>query len=544
MQFTVTSSMVLVGVLLSYGICRTPLTLIGFLAIPLAVLLYLHVRWGIYLLAVLIPLQLFPIAYLPGLPYSPSIARLLVLAILYVTLAKVLMHEMSEVHSNSLDLLVLVYGGCFFLSSPMTDDLDVLFRDAIPSMMALISSYYVLVLSIKDTKVLKHFVLLLLLSCSGVAGFAVFQYIQGNQAYVAYMRSPWATLFTGPYRVAVRQGWIATVAGTPYTRVGGIFMNPEQLGGLLIYPFLVTLSLALLHPSRRLRILYVTLSALCALGLLASMTRGAWLGAGCGIVVLVFLSRQHRVRLPVLVGILTIIGLIAASYWGVDPVPAGLQVRLGEIAAPGYRFRRDIRYTHYWLPSLETIRRSWLVGYGTRGETHSLYLNILLETGVLGLVAFSLIMGAAFCRLLTVFRGAKEPFRQGLALGLIAALSGWLVHSVFYTDLISNNGMLLFACLALARILWAQAMSSDSSNQIVAGSSLVSPIRGRALTIFLQVVVGLGLAVALAILQPGPLDLVSYIALFSVGLLSLASFVAGSRPRCGEQGLSSSELNR
>jgi len=63
---------------------------------------------------------------------------------------------------------------------------------------------------------------------------------------------------------------------------------------------------------------------------------------------------------------------------------------------------------------------------GTYEDTHNIYLKILVETGVVGLLLFLWLLWRTFHAGFLLFRNAKEPFFSALGLGLAA----WMVCSV------------------------------------------------------------------------------------------------------------------
>jgi O-antigen ligase len=68
---------------------------------------------------------------------------------------------------------------------------------------------------------------------------------------------------------------------------------------------------------------------------------------------------------------------------------------------------------------------------GYTKAAHNIYVQILVELGVQGLIAFATFMGAVYVALWGVYRRAREEFLRDLALGLMAALTGALVSTFF-----------------------------------------------------------------------------------------------------------------
>jgi O-antigen ligase len=58
------------------------------------------------------------------------------------------------------------------------------------------------------------------------------------------------------------------------------------------------------------------------------------------------------------------------------------------------------------------------------------YVRVAAETGLVGLVAFLLLMVTIFRESFRVQRAAKDPFNKGLAIGFLAGFIGLLFHAI------------------------------------------------------------------------------------------------------------------
>jgi O-antigen ligase len=282
-----------------------------------------------------------------------------------------------------------------------------------------------------------------------------------------------------------------------FMRASGSFAQPNPFAGYLGLTLPVAFSLTLwgAHTlaARRggPRVLawtagYALATALITAGMVASWSRGAWLGALVGaVVVLLAFSR----RSAVLVGLATLALLGAALLGALNPawVPAALLARLQDL--PAYfglvnvldqpvtdeNFAVLERLAH-WVAALRMFALApWLgVGPGNYatlyplvrlpvweeplGHAHNIYLNVLAETGLLGMVGFlGLWVGAAAWvwrkRRLSNAPSQCETWRHALAAGILGVLAHLAVHSVF--DNLFVQGIYLhlafwFAALTIA----------------------------------------------------------------------------------------------
>lgn len=104
--------------------------------------------------------------------------------------------------------------------------------------------------------------------------------------------------------------------GAPFGRTGGPFINPAFLGTALG----IGLVLAWLWSGRdgRLRHLALASMPMCALGLVASLDRGSWLGAAAGMIVVLALTLRHRLTaVAVSVAAMALGVVLVASVLGV-----------------------------------------------------------------------------------------------------------------------------------------------------------------------------------------------------------------------------------
>ncbi|HMN31400.1 MAG TPA: O-antigen ligase family protein, partial [Caldilineaceae bacterium] len=297
----------------------------------------------------------------------------------------------------------------------------------------------------------------------------------------------------GLYQFLFRVGPEWFVIFDRFMRASGTFGQPNPYAAYLGLSWPVAISLALWgwrtvwrSQFRQLTVLlwtvfYTVAALLIGLGLAASWSRGAWFGAAVGVgIVLVMRSRQAA-----LAGLLALLLLLTAILLGtVTPklVPAAVSARLQDL--PGWLGFSDVlnqpvtdenfavveRVAH-WVAALRMWELSpWLgVGPGNftalyplvrlprwedaLGHAHNIYLNVLAETGLVGLIAFLAWWSALF---VWVLRRWREWQRRGatrlaaLAIGVVGVLAYLSVHSFF--DNLFVQGMQLHVALWLTTL--------------------------------------------------------------------------------------------
>lgn len=279
----------------------------------------------------------------------------------------------------------------------------------------------------------------------------------------------------GLYQFAFRIGPEWFVLFDRFMRASGSFRQPNPFAGYLGLTLPVVLSLSLwglqtLASQHRTRaavawtLAYLTAACVIAAGLVASWSRGAWLGALTGAVtVLLFYSRRSAL-LVVGAGLAL---LIAALIGALSPawVPSGVTDRLQDL--PAYFGLVDVldqpvtdenfavveRIAH-WVAALRMAALApWLgVGPGNYeavyplvrlpvweeplGHAHNIYLNVLAETGLIGLSAFLLLWGSAVHWVWQALHkptatGSEVMWERALAVGVMGVLAHLAVHSFF-----------------------------------------------------------------------------------------------------------------
>ena len=220
-------------------------------------------------------------------------------------------------------------------------------------------------------------------------------------------------------------------------------------------------------------------SALLSSALLASWSRGAWLGTGLALAVMLFAIPRRLWQ--GLAGALSLI-LLFLGLWQAGLLPGSVVARLTAAASDFFTID-DIRGVDispgnyavmervaHWQAALNMAEAQPVFGVGLGGyeiayddyrllnwkeplgHAHNEYLNMLAEGGLLGLavyVGFWLAMMALSWRA----RAHPDPFARRIAIGLLGSFSYIAAHSLFDKLYVNNLFLHIGVLLAILSIL-------------------------------------------------------------------------------------------
>jgi putative inorganic carbon (HCO3(-)) transporter len=279
-----------------------------------------------------------------------------------------------------------------------------------------------------------------------------------------------------------------------YYRAYGTFEQPNPYAGFLglVWPVAAGLAWAYLAKAWRSRRAapaitaagLALLTALMLAGLYVSFSRGAWLGAAAAALAMVAVL-PRRIWLGVT---LVVLGLAIGWALAVNGLlPESLTARLAQVGdfttvtdvtgidVTGDNFAIVERLAHWQAAEGMARDYPWLgVGVGNYetayptysllnwplalGHAHMIYLNVLAETGLVGLAAYG-ILWLAVIGLTLVTIGRTDGLARGLALGLLGAWIHLSAHQIV-DDLYVNNIPLTIGALLGLLIVLAQASSA------------------------------------------------------------------------------------
>ena len=237
------------------------------------------------------------------------------------------------------------------------------------------------------------------------------------------------------FHVEIPAGWVDKAEASVGTRVFSIIGSPNILGSLMV--LLIPLSLSLVYFEKKIfkKILFGLISLSMVACLLFTFSRGAWIGCIVAILVFAFIA-DRRMLIPLFVG-----SLLAALFIPSvrDRVIYLLSDQYVASSTKGGRIGR-------LLKGLDMLKQNlWFgLGFGRFGGAVAInnkipdafysdnyYLKMVVETGLLGLSAFLLLLYNVIAWSLRTIHQIKISRYSYIAQGAFAGICGVLVHCAF-----------------------------------------------------------------------------------------------------------------
>ncbi len=204
--------------------------------------------------------------------------------------------------------------------------------------------------------------------------------------------------------------------------------------------------------------------AILAVGLLVSWSRGAWMGFGAAALILLLFAPRRR-WLGALLVILLVSGTVLFFASGLAPASLVARVtdftqelanyddvRAAQINDANYAVLE--RLAHWQAAFGMATDHPWIgVGFGAYelaypryelmnwpnalGHAHNFYINLLAETGIIGLTGYLVACVLIVIMTLRVLKN-ETAFRRGVALGILGVWGHLAVHSLFDKLYVNN----------------------------------------------------------------------------------------------------------
>lgn len=244
------------------------------------------------------------------------------------------------------------------------------------------------------------------------------------------------------------------------------FLGPNEVAAFLNQYTMILVGVYFFMKKKLYRLFLLALILVNIYCILFLYSRGAYLGLGVGLF-LMFLFKNKKMLIPLI--------LVAVLWQAVLPQKAVERIK-GTKNAYGELDLSSERRLYMWKVGMQLFKESPLVGIGygvfrylgfELGDTHNIYVKILVEQGVVGLLVFLFLI---FCFMVEGFRlyqKGEDDASRGLGLGLFVCMFVLLVNN-FFGD--------RWAYFELSAYLWIYAGLAARLYTITSNKEEVPPV--------------------------------------------------------------------
>jgi O-antigen ligase len=182
------------------------------------------------------------------------------------------------------------------------------------------------------------------------------------------------------------------------------------------------------------RLIYGGIAGLAFIPFLFTQSRASYLAFFPMLLVFIWFSEKRKAIIPFILLFAVLLPLIApqktkeriAYTFAQAPQPG--QVQVGSVrldTSTSVRLRS-------WQDAFEAAVRHPVFGFGITGYrfVDAQFPRVLIETGIVGMVSFILLMVAIFKQGVKAFWGTSDNLYKGLSMGFLAGFIGLLVHAI------------------------------------------------------------------------------------------------------------------
>lgn len=301
-----------------------------------------------------------------------------------------------------------------------------------------ISIYFVIINTVNTKKLLMNLLTVFVLSGFLVCLYGVAQYVFGWDTAQAWMD----------------EEMFSDIKMRIYSTLG----NPNVLGEYILLVLPASVGLMWVNKRFEAKVVYAAVSALMFGALILTFSRGCWIG----------IMAAAAIFITFAAGKLWGLGLIALPI-----IPMILpQSIINRFSSIGNMEDSSTSYRVYiWMGTLAMIKDFWLSGIGmgqkaftqvypfysyngiVAPHSHNLFLQILVESGIVGIAVFLIIAVLFLRRVMTGYQaGGKGDPLSTVMTALSAGICGFLLQGMFDNCFYNYRVMLVFWCvLAMGR---------------------------------------------------------------------------------------------
>ena len=403
----------LVALLTGYFITQyTPTTMfLGVLALVIFTISFINIEWGLYIL--IFSMLLSP-EIMTGETGRATLGRGVTLRLEDFLLAVIglswfarnaVRKELGLFLKTPLNKAILFYGLACILSTGlgvMTGRVEIKTGSLyVLKYLEYFIVFFMMVNHVRNTEQIKRFVFCLFLTCFIVSIIGIFQIPGGGRV-------------SAPFE--------------------GEIGEPNTFGGYLLFIGVVAAGLLAKTENLKTKQILAVLILCIIPPFLFTQSRSSYLAIIPALMVLGLMADRRIIILGVLV-----LALLISPLFLPEAVKNRVMYTFTQPEAKGQILIGDIRLdtsTSARLVSWKEVLQNWpkhpLLGYGVTGYqfVDAQFPRVLVETGILGFIAFCYLLFSIFKVTLNNLKELKTPFFQGIGIGFLAGFVGLIVHAI------------------------------------------------------------------------------------------------------------------
>lgn len=249
-------------------------------------------------------------------------------------------------------------------------------------------------------------------------------------------------------------------------RVTGTMDDPNEFTGAMVARLPLVLCLLRVEKRKMRRLLLIVGVGIVLFGIVRAESRGGFLALGLALV-LFALCQKRRVTWLVIIGLIALVLL--------STMPLSLQERLGMLLYEDQNLDSSLtRRMTYQIYGLQLFGKHPLLGVGISGfaeayarseyrfwqagsvrrVAHNTYLEILVGTGLIGLLPFMTLLAASLFKTWKLANcGHCPPYLAGVSAGLFAGMGGYFLSCLFLSQQYEKTLWLLLAMVVVVQQL-------------------------------------------------------------------------------------------
>ena len=215
---------------------------------------------------------------------------------------------------------------------------------------------------------------------------------------------------------------------------------------------------------KKLKLLNYGLIALTVFATMYTFSRGGYLAVLAGVFVLGVLKDRK---------LLVVLGVFLFTWQALVPVSVRQRVTMTQNSNGRLEASAQER-VYLWQDALDSIESSPIVGTGfatflyghhvdNLKDTHNLYVKVMVETGIVGLLIVFLLLQQSLALAYRLFKHATDPLYRGLGLGLFLAMFTCIVANLFGDR---------WTYLEITAPLWVLAAAAIRANEFSAAEPM------------------------------------------------------------------------